>query len=295
MGKHEPMSAKAIANRIKAKGLQKISFYCQMCEKQCRDANGFKCHIQSEAHQRQALIVSENPERFVSEFSKEFMEGFMYLLRTRYRTKRVLANTVFQEYIKDREHVHMNGTRWTSLTEFANWLGENGFVRVEESERGVMVTYIDRDPETIKRLELEAKRAERAKEAAERNQREIEDQMEAARKVMRDQLKETKEAEPIPMIKVHADVLLTDIPRKGGIKTSDNQEVSNNDKISEPQLAGKSRTADEQHEFVEKPVFKVGSILLKTKAVSAYKPPPPRKRVVIRRTDSGSEKRMKKI
>ena len=117
MGKHEPMTAKAIANKIKAKGLQKIKYYCEMCKKQCRDDNGFKCHIMSESHQRQALIVSENPEKFVSDFSKQFMDGFMYILRARYRTKRILANTVFQEYIKERDHIHMNGTRWTSLSE----------------------------------------------------------------------------------------------------------------------------------------------------------------------------------
>jgi DNA/RNA-binding protein KIN17 len=39
MGKEKPgfMTPKAIANRIKAKGLQKLRWYCQMCEKQCRD------------------------------------------------------------------------------------------------------------------------------------------------------------------------------------------------------------------------------------------------------------------
>lgn len=36
------LTPKAIANRIKAKGLQKLRWYCQMCEKQCRDENGFK-------------------------------------------------------------------------------------------------------------------------------------------------------------------------------------------------------------------------------------------------------------
>jgi hypothetical protein len=39
-----------IANRIKAKGLQKLRWYCQLCQKQCRDENGFKCHQMSESH-----------------------------------------------------------------------------------------------------------------------------------------------------------------------------------------------------------------------------------------------------
>lgn len=31
------LTPKAIGNRIKAKGLQKLRWYCQMCQKQCRD------------------------------------------------------------------------------------------------------------------------------------------------------------------------------------------------------------------------------------------------------------------
>jgi hypothetical protein len=39
MGKEKQgfLTPKAIANRIKAKGLQKLRWYCQMCQKQCRD------------------------------------------------------------------------------------------------------------------------------------------------------------------------------------------------------------------------------------------------------------------
>ena len=41
MGKDD-FGPKAIAKKLKAKGLQKLRWYCQMCEKQCRDENGFK-------------------------------------------------------------------------------------------------------------------------------------------------------------------------------------------------------------------------------------------------------------
>lgn len=37
MPKHDFLSPKAISNRIKSKGLQKLRWYCQMCQKQCRD------------------------------------------------------------------------------------------------------------------------------------------------------------------------------------------------------------------------------------------------------------------
>ena len=37
MPKHGFLTPKAISNRIKSKGLQKLRWYCQMCQKQCRD------------------------------------------------------------------------------------------------------------------------------------------------------------------------------------------------------------------------------------------------------------------
>ena len=47
MPKAEKGSAKHLANKMKSKGLQKLKWYCQVCEKQCRDDNGFKCHMVS--------------------------------------------------------------------------------------------------------------------------------------------------------------------------------------------------------------------------------------------------------
>ena len=74
MGKEKAgfLAPKSIANRIKAKGLQKLRWYCQMCQKQCRDENGFKCHTMSESHQRQMEMFSQNSTKFMDEFSKEF-------------------------------------------------------------------------------------------------------------------------------------------------------------------------------------------------------------------------------
>lgn len=48
MGKEKPgfLTPKAIANRIKSKGLQKLRWYCQMCEKQCRDEVSNRRHYQ---------------------------------------------------------------------------------------------------------------------------------------------------------------------------------------------------------------------------------------------------------
>ncbi|XP_025908214.1 DNA/RNA-binding protein KIN17 isoform X2 [Nothoprocta perdicaria] len=159
MGKADFLSPKAIANRIKSKGLQKLRWYCQMCQKQCRDENGFKCHCMSESHQRQLLLASENPQRFLNYFSTEFRNDFLELLRRRFGTKRVHNNIVYNEYISHREHIHMNATQWETLTDFTKWLGREGFCKVDETPKGWYIQYIDRDPETIRRQqELERKK-----------------------------------------------------------------------------------------------------------------------------------------
>lgn len=83
MGKNEFLTPKAIANRIKAKGLQKLKWYCQMCQKQCRDENGFKCHCLSDGHQRQMQVLGDNPERFIDGFSEEFERDLWSILNAR--------------------------------------------------------------------------------------------------------------------------------------------------------------------------------------------------------------------
>ncbi|XP_039554202.1 DNA/RNA-binding protein KIN17-like [Passer montanus] len=159
MGKSDFLSPKAIANRIKSKGLQKLRWYCQMCQKQCRDENGFKCHCMSESHQRQLLLASENPQQFLDYFSEEFRKDFLELLRRRFGTRRVHNNIVYNEYISHREHIHMNATQWETLTDFTKWLGREGLCKVCETPKGWYIQYIDRDPETIRRQqEQERKR-----------------------------------------------------------------------------------------------------------------------------------------
>lgn len=59
--------------------------------------------------------------------------------------RKVSANTVYflvsvfppryNEYISDKNHVHMNGTCWTTLSAFVQTLASNGIVEAEETER----------------------------------------------------------------------------------------------------------------------------------------------------------------
>jgi len=169
MGKAEVGSAKWLGNKIKSKGLQKLRWYCQMCEKQCRDQNGFKCHVSSESHQRQLLLFAENTGQFLDSFSQEFESDFLTLLKRTHGTKRTFANAVYQEYIKEKEHVHMNATKWVTLTGFIQYLGKSGKCTVDETEKGWYITWIDRDPETIARQEASQKAEKLKKDDEERN------------------------------------------------------------------------------------------------------------------------------
>lgn len=181
MGKADFLSPKAIANRIKSKGLQKLRWYCQMCQKQCRDENGFKCHCMSESHQRQLLLASEDPNKFMDYFSDEFKSDFLELLRRRFGTKRVHNNIIYNEYISDREHVHMNSTQWETLTDFTKWLGREGLCKVDETPKGWYVQYIDRDPETIRKQEEQARKKKQELDDEERSAKFIEEQVRRGR------------------------------------------------------------------------------------------------------------------
>eukprot|EP00475_Leptophrys_vorax_P044165 TRINITY_DN8737_c0_g1_i1.p1 TRINITY_DN8737_c0_g1~~TRINITY_DN8737_c0_g1_i1.p1 ORF type:complete len:388 (-),score=100.93 TRINITY_DN8737_c0_g1_i1:25-1167(-) len=179
MGKHDFLTPKAISNRIKAKGLQKLRWYCQVCEKQCRDENGFKCHSQSEAHLRQMRVFSDNPGRFVSNYSREFESAFMAILRLRGR-QRVFANAVYQEVIKDRHHIHMKATAWTTLSGFVQYLAKTGKATIEESPRGWYITYVDQDPKSIEKQRVLENMKRMEEDDKLRNEKRIQRIMEAA-------------------------------------------------------------------------------------------------------------------
>uniref|UniRef100_A0A8D2M8V3 DNA/RNA-binding protein Kin17 WH-like domain-containing protein n=1 Tax=Zonotrichia albicollis TaxID=44394 RepID=A0A8D2M8V3_ZONAL len=177
MGKSDFLNPKAISTRIKSKGLQKLRWYCQMCQKQCRDENGFKCHCMSQSHQRQLLLAAENPQQFMDYFSEEFRRNFLELLRRRFGTRRVHNNAVYNEYISHREHIHMNATQWETLTDFTKWLGREGLCRVDETPKGWYIQYIDRDPETICRQQEQKRKKKQDLDDEEKTAKLVEQQV----------------------------------------------------------------------------------------------------------------------
>jgi hypothetical protein len=55
--------------------------------------------MKSEGHLRAMRVFADNPGRALGEFSGLFLKGFLDTLSHRHGTKRVLANTVYQEYV----------------------------------------------------------------------------------------------------------------------------------------------------------------------------------------------------
>ena len=53
---------------------------------------------------------------------------------------------VYNEFINDRHHVHMNSTNFLTLTDFVKHLGREGICRVDETPKGWFISLIMKDP-----------------------------------------------------------------------------------------------------------------------------------------------------
>ena len=135
----------------------------------------------SESHVRQMQAIGSNANKVISDFSADFQRAFLQLLRTAHGTKQVHLNKFYQEVIADKEHVHMNSTRWSSLTEFAKHLGREGLVKVEENDKGLHISWIDNSPEALRRAEAIRKKERQDRGDEEREQQMIQEQIERAR------------------------------------------------------------------------------------------------------------------
>lgn len=120
----------------------------------------------------------------VDNMSKEFEKAYMETLRRRHGTKRVNANNVYQEVIQDKHHIHMNATKWATLTDYCQYLGKTGQCVVEETERGWYVQYIERDASILARQEAQQRRVEAEKESEQRLAKQMEIQRVEAAKAL---------------------------------------------------------------------------------------------------------------
>jgi DNA/RNA-binding protein KIN17 len=149
----------------KHRGLGKLKFYCQLCSKQCRDANGLKNHSDSESHKAKLELFRENPDKFVSEFSDQFEANFLEVLREISRNEWHSASEAYKEIVKDPDHVHLNATKWKDFTEFLGFITEKGLIRRRPRDRGgVEIQIVNKELEerSQRLLKDEKRRLERS-------------------------------------------------------------------------------------------------------------------------------------
>jgi len=213
-----------------------------MCQKQCRDANGFKCHTMSESHQRQLLLFGENPGKYLHSYSRDFEKAFNDILRRQYNEKRVHANVVYQQYISDKQHVHMNSTCWVTLTSFVRHLGRTGKAIIDETEKGWYITWCLKDPETEAKEKRAAKKEKMAKDDEERIKEYIDAQIEKAKQ----QAKNDKEFMATELLKTEDESLILDMKVKEikRIKAESEREFKN--AFKKPKIEGEIKTKKQE-------------------------------------------------
>lgn len=159
MGSADFGSAKFVSKQMKARGLQKLKFYCQVCTKQCRDENGFKSHIRSSSHLEK---ISHVTKKDIQEYTQQFENNFLKLLRVSHGEKQIEANKFYNEFIQEKNHIHMNATVYTSLSKFIQHLGRSGLIRIHNLEDinnetidmgQLKISYIDNSSENTLRKE----------------------------------------------------------------------------------------------------------------------------------------------
>lgn len=170
MAKAEFGTPKYLSKQMKLKGLQKLKWYCQVCEKQCRDDNGFKCHIRSESHIKRIANVGKSD---IENYSKQFQDNFISQLRNYHGEKSINANRFYNQLIQQKDHVHLTATKWSSLSQFVQDMARKGIIKAEitddsdQSLSGVDISYINNSGDEAMRKALLKKKddAERGDEA----------------------------------------------------------------------------------------------------------------------------------
>ena len=64
----------------------------------------------------------------------------MEVLSRRFRSSRVWCNVVYQEVIAEGQHIHMNSTKWETLSDFVKYLGPSRAKSAPRSFRRALLT-----------------------------------------------------------------------------------------------------------------------------------------------------------
>jgi DNA/RNA-binding protein KIN17 len=193
------------------------------------------------------LVVGEDPRRAINDFSNQFLKDFMQLLRTAHGEKKVNINHFYQEYIANKEHVHMNATKWPSLTEFAKYLGKEGRCRVEDTEKGLFISWIDDSPEALRRQDAIRKKERQDRGDEEREQRLIREQVERATLLAEAKSEEDEETKvdttPLSMPRGEGEKIKLDFSMKPAVGSAKTRSPSNDAEVEVTELGLKTDLA----------------------------------------------------
>jgi DNA/RNA-binding protein KIN17 len=111
---------------------------------------------------RQMALFAENKEHYINSHSQEFHSEFLGIIK-RYKDKFMDSNVLYQEYSSSHDHMHLNATKWQTLTEYIEYLGKEGICRVDVRDNGLYIKYVEKEAETnlTKRIVAEKSEEER--------------------------------------------------------------------------------------------------------------------------------------
>jgi DNA/RNA-binding protein KIN17 len=193
------------------------------------------------------------------------------MMRISHPRSRVSASIVYNEFIAERHHLHMNATRWYSLTEFVQHLGRTGQCKVEDTPKGWFITLIQRDE--VKELAdgKRGKREKREREDEERYMEMLQQQIERAKAARTEGDGETavpdSEGAAAAAAELHRDgesapvkIALAGVRREGGLGQSRLASVTFGDDIVGPSTSAAPQVP------VSRPLSKLEQIMQADKA-----------------------------
>lgn len=154
MGKTQ-VEHKIISKKLKYGRLQKLKWYCEICQHQCNNEQSFRQHVQSDKHRVMMSHFRANSNKILMSNSTAFKNTFLDVLRRMFPNREVAANVVYIQVIKDKNHVHMNSTIWESLHGFCNHLYNHGIIDMRMTERGPIIKYKGKESQDLQKENIE--------------------------------------------------------------------------------------------------------------------------------------------
>lgn len=150
---------KIISRKSRYGQLQKLKWYCEICQHQCNDERSFQEHVKCSKHRIMMSHFRANKESILRQNSYIFESVFMDCLKSQFNSREVYANIVYCQVIRDKKHVHLNSTYWDSVNGFCRHLQNHNKITMRMTERGPIIKYIPKegdgivDTETLKPFE----------------------------------------------------------------------------------------------------------------------------------------------